>query len=96
MVQRIGGTRRKTRNLFKKKAREKGKVPIRNALQTFNKGDRVRLDAEPANQHGMYFRRFHQKTGIVVGEQGNCYQVEIKDGKRTKELIINPVHLKKL
>lgn len=96
MVQRIGGARRKTRNLYAKKARKKGKISIRDSLQTFNEGDKVLLNVEPAIQHGVYFRRFHAKTGNVVGQQGSCYKVRIHDGKRTKDLIIHPVHLRRL
>lgn len=94
MVQRTGGARRKTRNMLSKSARNKGKVSIRNSLQTFEEGDRVLLEAEPAVQHGMYFRRFHGKVGTVVGQQGACYKVEIIDGKSKKQLVIHPVHLR--
>ena len=96
MVTRTGGARRKTRQLFAKKPRTKGKISIRNALQLFEKGDKVLLKAEPAIQHGMYFRRFHARPGEIVGQQGACYLVRIHDGKRTKDLIIHPIHLRKL
>jgi len=42
----------------------------------------------------MYFPRFHGLAGIVKGKKGNCYQVTIKDGRKTKELVVHPVHLK--
>lgn len=96
MVQRTGGNRRKTRSLFSKKARNKGKISIRDSLQQFEKGDKVLLRAEPAIQHGMYFRRFHAKVGTILREQGACYVVQITDGKRTKDLIVHPVHLRRL
>ncbi|MBU4502092.1 MAG: 50S ribosomal protein L21e [Nanoarchaeota archaeon] len=96
MVKRIGGFRRKTRNKLKKPANTKGKISIRNYLQQFKVGEKVLLKAEPAIQNGMYFPRFHSKTGIVKGKKGSCYEINITDGKKEKILIIHPVHLKRL
>ncbi|MFT4249851.1 MAG: 50S ribosomal protein L21e [Candidatus Woesearchaeota archaeon] len=95
MVQRTGGMRRKTRQKLSKNARTKGKISIRDSLQTFNTGDVVILKAEPAVQDGMYFPRFHGKQGVIKAEQGACYQVEILDGKNKKIVIVHPVHLQK-
>lgn len=96
MVKRTGGARRKTRNLYKKKSNKQGKISLRDSLQTFENGQAVLLRLEPAQQHGVYYRRFHAKTGVVVGQQGSCYQVEITDGKKTKKIIVHPVHLRKI
>ena len=95
MAKRIGTSRRKTRSKLKKNVRRKGKISITKYFQKFNISDKVYLLAEPAIQKGMYFPRFHGKAGKVVGERGSCYQVEIKDGKILKTLIVHPVHLKK-
>ena len=95
MVQRTGGSRRKTRSKLKKNIREKGKISICKYFQKFQEQDRVRLNAEPGIQKGMYFPRFHNKTGIITGKQGDCYELQIKDGGRIKTLIVHPVHLKK-
>lgn len=92
-MQRSGGFRRKTRHKLKKKKSEKGKISIRKFAQSFKTGDKVLLKAEPAYQNGMYFPRFHGKTGIVQKKQGDCYIIKIKDIKKEKELIIHPVHL---
>ena len=95
MVKRIGGFRRKTRSKLKKPFNMKGKISIKNYFQKFEVGDRVLLKAEPAVQTGMYFPRFHSKSGIVKGMKGACYEVKIKDGKKEKILVIHPVHLKR-
>ncbi|MBI2105638.1 50S ribosomal protein L21e [Candidatus Woesearchaeota archaeon] len=95
MAQRIGRSRRKTRDKLKKHYKQKGKISIRNYLQEFKAEERVILKAEPAVQTGMYFPRFHGKVGIVKGKQGDCYKVKIKDFKKPKILLIHPVHLKK-
>jgi len=96
MTRRVGGFRRKTRSKLRKRSGTRGKISIRKYLQKFNVGDRVCLKAEPAVQHGMYFPRFHGKHGKIVGKQGKCYIVGIKDKLKEKELIVHPVHLSKV
>lgn len=96
MARRVGGSGRKSRHLKKKKIREKGKIKINQYLQQFNPGDKVMITYDPSIHEGYYHKRFHGKSGTIVGSQGDCYIVEIKDIKATKKLIIHPVHLKKL
>jgi large subunit ribosomal protein L21e len=93
MTTRIGGFRRKTRFKLQKKLRQKGKISLQKYFQEFNEGDRCVLKAEPAIQKGMYFPRFHGKSGVVQSKRGNCYEVNIKDGKLTKTIVVHPVHL---
>ena len=95
MAQRIGRFRRKTRSKLKKGIKEKGKISISNYLNDFKENDRVLLKAEPAVQDGMYFPRFHGKTGIIVGKEGSCYKILIKDFKKEKIVVVHPVHLRK-
>ncbi|MFQ5474743.1 MAG: 50S ribosomal protein L21e [Candidatus Nanoarchaeia archaeon] len=96
MVQRIGGNRRKTRSKLRKDVRSKSKVSISRYYQQFSVGDRVLLKAESAVQKGMYFPRFHGKTGIIKEKQGDCYKIGIKDKNKAKELLVHPVHLRKI
>lgn len=65
-------------------------------FQDLEEGSNVVLKAEPAYQRGMYYPRFHGKIGKVVGKQGNCYKVEIKDGSLRKVQLVHPIHLKKV
>jgi len=95
MAQRIGRFRRKTRSKLKKNVKDRGKISIKNYLQSFLVNEKVLLKAEPAVQDGMYFPRFHGKIGIVIGRQGKCYQIKIKDFKKEKILLVHPVHLRK-
>ena len=94
-MQRIGGFRRKTRKKLSKNVRQKGKFSIRRFFQKLKDGDRVCLVAEPSIQKGMYFPRFHGKAGTIEGKQGSNYFVKIKDGKKSKKILVHPVHLKK-
>lgn len=94
MAKRTGGFRRKTRNKLKKT--EKGKILIKKFIQKFENGQKVLLNADSSVQKGMYFPRFHSKVGVIKGKKGNCYEVSIKDRRKSKILIVHPVHLKKL
>ena len=60
------------------------------------KGDIVGFKAEPAVQKGMYFRRYHGRTGVINKKRGNWYEIKIKDRDKEKILIVHPVHLNKL
>ncbi len=96
MVKRIGGARRKSRHKLKKDYKDKGKTPLRKHLQEFEEGQEVRLKADPSVQGGMYNLRFHGHVGTVVGEQGDCYKVEVEDDTTVKTFIVNPVHLEEV
>ncbi len=97
MAKRIGGNRRKTRNIFKKGYKRRGKISLSNYLKDYKEGDKVILKAEPAVQKGIYFHRFHGKLGIIKSKKGrNCYEVAIKDGKEKKNILVHPVHLKEV
>ncbi|MEK6907028.1 MAG: 50S ribosomal protein L21e [Nanoarchaeota archaeon] len=95
MTKRIGGFRRKTRSKLSKSPRTKGKISLTRYFQEFNVNDKVTLNAEPSYQKGMYLPRFHSKPGTITGRQGRCYLVEIKDGGKTKNLVVHGIHLKK-
>ena len=92
-MKRIGGNRRKSRYKMKKSISEKGKLHISKFLQKFEEGDKVVLKAYPSYQKGIFFLRFFGKIGEIIGNQGNCYKVRIKDGNKLKVCIVHPVHL---
>lgn len=96
MAKRIGGTRRKTRHIFQSSVREKGKISIRRYLESYSIGERVVLKAQPAIQDGLYFRRFHGKSGLISKKQGDCYMVTVTDGGVPKQIVAHPAHLKRI
>ncbi|MBI5392137.1 50S ribosomal protein L21e [Candidatus Woesearchaeota archaeon] len=96
MTKRIGGFRRKTRDKFSKPFRRKGKISLSRYFQTFQPGDKVYLIAEPSVQNGMYFPRFHGKTGEIRKKRGSCYEIQINDFTLKKTVIVHPVHLRKV
>lgn len=95
MVKRTGGSRRKTRSIFRKRRSQRGKISIRNYLQSFKEGDKVLLHAEPSIHKALYFRRFHSKTGTIKKQRGSCYEISLKEGNKQKTVIVHPVHLRK-
>ncbi len=95
MVKRIGGSRRKTRQIFSKKANQRGKFSLTSYFRKFKDGDAVLLKSEPSIHNGMYFRRFDARSGVIVGSQGKCYIVAIEDLGKKKKLIVHPIHLRR-
>lgn len=95
-MKKTGGLRRKTRQLFKKHKRQKGKLSLTRYLQTFKKGDKVKLTVESAMHKGMYHPMFYGKISIVKTKKGKCYEILITDRGKQKTLIVHPVHLKKV
>lgn len=93
MVDRVGGFRRNTRYKMRKNVRSRGKISIRQFLQSFNVGEKVQLKSEPAYQKGMYFPRFYGKVGVVSKRVGTCYEVKINDMGKDKTVVVHPVHL---
>lgn len=94
-MKKTGGSRRKSRYMFRKHRSQKGKISLTRYLQSFKEGEKVNLSVEPAVQKGMYHSRFYGKMGIVKSKKGRCYEVMITDGNKQKTLIVHPVHLQK-
>ena len=94
MTSNIGGSKRKSRFKLKKSARQRGKISVSRFMQSFQAGQKVHLDIEPALHKGDYSTDFIGKTGTVKAKRGKCYEVIIKDGNKEKMLIIHPVHLR--
>jgi len=88
------GPRKKTRYKFKKDLRSRGVLPVTRVIQQFELGQKVHIVCEPSIQKGMPHRRFHGKTGSVVGQRGRAWLVEIRDGNKLKTVISRPQHLR--
>lgn len=90
------GPRAGTRYKLQRKPRQRGLTQITRSLQTFEEGERAVVKIDPSVHKGMPNKRFHGLTGIVVGTQGSCYVVEVKDGDKKKTVVARPEHLKKV
>jgi len=92
-MNRIRGSRGKSRHKFRKGPREKGKLRISKFIQCFEHGQKVHLSLESSYHKGLFHQRFQGKTGTVIASRGRCYEVVIKDGGKEKMIIVHPVHL---
>jgi len=79
----------------RKKIRERGKIKLSRAFQEFKKGDRVALVYELATK-GRFPKQFYGLSGTVEGKRGRAYIVRFKNGKVYKNLVVRPIHLKRL
>ncbi len=79
----------------RKPVRTRGKLQLSRYFQELKKGDFVAISREPAVQSSFPVR-FQGITGVIDERKGKSYIVKIKDGNKEKELIIEPIHLKKI
>ncbi len=96
MVKKIGGFRRKTRYKLARPRRERGKLSITRIFQKFEAGDKVILEANSFSQRGMYHPREHGKVAVVKEKAGRSYKLSLKEGKKEKNPIVHPMHLRKI
>lgn len=89
------GFRSRSRGTFTKDVREKGMPPITRFLQTFEVGESVLVNLEPSDPHGQPHPRYQGRTCVVIERVGRAYKIEFVDGNKRKQLIANPVHLRK-
>ncbi len=95
MVKAPRGFRHRTRKLLRKRVRERGAVPpLSLILHEYKPGDKVHIKINPSVHSGMPHRRYHGKTGTVVGKRGKAYLVEVYLGDKKKLLIVRPEHLR--
>lgn len=79
----------------KKPVRTRGKLQLSKYFQKFKEGDFVAISREksiPIN----FNKRLQGSTGIVAGKKGKTYIVKIKEGRKEKEILVEPIHLKKI
>lgn len=88
------GPRKKTRYKFKKPLRRRGIPPVTSVIQEFEIGSRVHIVVEPSVHKGMPPRRYHGRTGTVIGRRGRAWVLSVADGNATKTIIVRPQHLK--
>lgn len=95
MVKAPKGYRHRTRKLLKKDVREKGAVPpLSLIMRKYEVGERVHIIINPSITAGMPHRRYHGKTGVVVGMRGKAYIVKVTVGGKEKTLFVRPEHLR--
>jgi large subunit ribosomal protein L21e len=95
MVRASKGTRKRTRQKFKKRARDRGLSPITRGFVTYEDGEKANIVIDPSIQKGQPHSRFHGQTGTVIGTQGDSYLLKVRMGDKMKTVIVSPEHLRK-
>lgn len=84
--------RRKSREKLSRKTKER--LTVCRAIREYPVGSTVHINIEPSVHKGMPHPRFEGRTGRVIGRRGRAYIVEIRDGGKTKQLIVRGEHLR--
>jgi len=79
----------------KKPIREKGKIQLSRYFQKLNEGDNVAVVREMSIK-ASFPKRLQGRTGIIESKRGKAYMIKIKDIKKDKKFLIEPIHLKKI
>jgi len=79
----------------RKKVRTRGKLQLSRYFQELEKGNRVAVVKEKSVRSS-FPERIQGRAGTVEGKRGASYMVKIKDGKKEKNFLIEPIHLKKI
>jgi large subunit ribosomal protein L21e len=95
MVKRSKGLRSKSRQILRKRPRDRGFISIARTLRKYDEGESVNIVIDSAVHKGMPHIRFHGYTGKIKGKQGNSYIVGVTVGKKQKTLVIRPEHLRR-
>jgi large subunit ribosomal protein L21e len=95
MVKRSKGLRSRSRQILRKRPRDRGVSSISRTLRKYDEGESVNIVIDSAVHKGMPHIRFHGYTGKIKGKQGNSYIVGVTVGKKQKTLVIRPEHLRR-
>ena len=71
------GQRARTRQMFSRDFRQRGRLPLSTYLKLYRVGDLVDVKADPAIQKGMPNKVYHGRTGRVWNVAKNSVGVEI-------------------
>ena len=89
------GYRTKSRSILRKNVRDRGLKSLRRFLINYKVGDKVDIVGDSSYQkRGFPHRRFHGKTGTIVGKRGRCYEISVKDQNKEKMLILGKEHIR--
>ena len=78
-----------------KRFRKEKKITVNARVKTFEKGERVLIALQPCFK-GFPAPRYDGRHGRILERRGNSYVVQISDLGARKDLIVSPVHLRRL
>jgi len=95
MVRKSHGLKsRHSRNIFRKKVRQKGMPTLGKYLVKYEVGNKVDLIIDPGVHKGQPHYKYHGKTGTIVEKRGRAYVVQLKVGKKDFYIISRPEHMR--
>jgi len=94
MAQKSSGSQQGARDKLSKTVGES--TTVNDHLKEFDEGETARIQLNPSVTKGRVHVRYHGKNVKVTGQRGDAYEVQVKDGGKTKTLYIKPVHLEKV
>jgi large subunit ribosomal protein L21e len=88
------GKRARTRRKFKRNVRDK--TTVNEIIKPVSVGDTVQININSSFHSGLPHPRMYGKAGKIIGFQGECPIIQLKDGNKTKKIITHRTHIKKL
>lgn len=90
------GLRRRMRSLASKHPRERGMRGLSRLIQEYELGQKVAICIDSTYIDSAPHRRYQGLSGTIIGRRGRAYVVEVYTGRKRRELIVNPEHLRLL
>jgi large subunit ribosomal protein L21e len=87
------GIQRKSRQVLKKKPRKRGLPSVGKLLYKYKNGEKVVVTIDSSIHKGMPHTRYQGKVGVVKEERGRAYVIEIREGKKIRNIITRPEHI---
>jgi large subunit ribosomal protein L21e len=78
-----------------KRFRKDKKITVNARVKIFEKGERVLIALQPCFK-GFPAPRYDGRHGKILAKRGKSYVVQISDLGARKDLIVSPVHLRRL
>lgn len=94
MGKRSKGLRSKSRKKLTKHPRQRGAPPVSRVVRELPVGTKVAIILDPSVVKGQPHPRYHGRIGVVQGQRGRAYLLEIRDGGSIKKVISRPEHLR--
>lgn len=84
------GYRTRSRRLLSRRKIRRG---LSMYLIKYNIGDRVHIKINPIAIETAPHRRFHGKTGVIIGRRGKAYIIKVTLGREERTIITTPEHI---
>jgi large subunit ribosomal protein L21e len=91
MVKASKGLKRRTRRRLKREIRDK--FTVEKLIKEFKPGDKVIIRINPSSR-SIPPIKYMGLAGSIISKRGKSYMVAVRRGKKEKNLLVRPEHLK--